>query len=446
MIPTRARVRRLSGLATTSAIRLGRQFGWGVADQALSSITNFAIGIVITRLLGTEALGAFALAFTTYAVGLNISRGLASDPLVIRYAGEESAAWRRATTEATGTALVIGLLGGVACALFGALLAQAFRSSIGSVFVALGIVLPGLLLQDAWRFAFFTAGRNGQAFLNDFVWTVAQLAAFALLISGGTTGIVALVLAWGGSAALAAVVGVFQAGLRPRPLLARSWIRSHRDLGYRYVAENLSLSGEHQLRASGIGAIAGLQTVGSLRAAELLLGPLNVIHFGVELAAVPHAVRVVRGSTRRLLHGCLIVGYGLAGAMLLWGCMLLLLPDRVGSAILGSSWSAVNGLLLPMTLSTACSGMTAGASVGLRALAAARRSLPTRLAASAVRLAGVLAGAAAAGAVGAAWGLASGSGIATSLWWWQFRRGLREYAEPGDRVQDRVGGGLDARR
>jgi O-antigen/teichoic acid export membrane protein len=446
MVVLAARLRRLSGLAAGGVIQLAHRVGWGIADQALSSITNFAIGIVIARLFGTQALGAFALAFTTYAVGLNISRGLASDPLVVRYAGGEPAASRRAITEATGTALVVGTLCGIACVLFGALLGKTLGSSLGPVFVALGIVFPGLLVQDAWRFAFFTSGRNGQAFLNDLVWTAAQLVAFALLIPVGTTGIAVLVLAWGGAASVAAVVGALQADLWPRPALVRSWIGRHRDLGLRYVGENLTVSSEIQLRASGIGAIAGLQTVGSLRAVELLLGPLNVIHFGVELAAVPHAVRVMRGSVRRLVKSCLMVGYGLAGLMLLWGGMLMLLPDRVGLAILGSSWSTVHGLLLPMTVSTACSGVTAGASVGLRALAAARRSLRARLAASSVRLAGALTGAAAAGAVGAAWGLVCGSVIASSIWWWQFRRGLREYAPAADGVQDWVGDGLNARR
>jgi O-antigen/teichoic acid export membrane protein len=446
MVLMAARLRRLGGLTAASAMRLAQRVGWGIADQALSSITNFAIGIVIARLFGAQTLGAFALAFTTYGVALNVSRGLVSDPLVVRYSGGEPTAWRRATAEATGTALVVGTLCGIACVLFGGLFGKMLGSNLGPVFVALGVVLPGLLLQDAWRFAFFTSGRNGQAFLNDFVWTVAQLAAFALLIPSGAAGIAVLVLAWGGAASMAAVVGGFQAGLWPRPALVRRWIGRHRDLGSRYVAENLSISSEIQLRAYGIGAIAGLQTVGSLRAVELLLGPLNVIHFGVELTAVPHAVRVVRDSVRGLVKSCLMVGYGLAGLMLLWGGMLMLLPDRVGLAILGSSWSTVNGLLLPMTVATACSGMTAGASVGLRALAAAPRSLRARLGASSVRLAGALVGAAMARGVGAAWGLVIGSVIATTIWWWQFRRGLHEYAQAGDRVQDRVDGGLNARR
>jgi O-antigen/teichoic acid export membrane protein len=423
------------------AVRLVGRFGWGIADQALSSVTNFAIGIIIARLLGTQALGAFALAFSTYTVGLNVSRGLATDPLVIRFSGEEPAPWRRGTAQAAGTALIVGAAGGGICVLFGVLFGRVLDSGVGLVFVALGLVLPGLLVQDAWRFAFFAARRNEQAFLNDLVWTVAQLIAFAVLVRDGAADIAALVLAWGGAASLAAIVGSFQAGIWPRPALARRWVRDHKDLGSRYVAENLSLSGETQLRAYVIAVVAGLQTTGAFRAAELLLGPLNVIHFGLEPVALAHAVRVARSSAERLLNFCVVVGGALAGLTILWGGVVLLLPDRVGTAILGASWSTVGNLLLPMVLFTVGTGLTAGAHVGLRALAAARRSLPTRLASSSLRLGGVLAGAAGAGGVGAAWGLASGQAIATLLWWWQLGRELHEHVEIREQPPGQVEGG-----
>jgi O-antigen/teichoic acid export membrane protein len=434
-------VTRAQTTVAGGAVRLARRFGWGIADQALSSVTNFAIGIVIARLLGPQALGAFALAFSTYTVGLNVSRGLATDPLVIRFAGEEPAAWRRGTAEAAGTALIVGAAGGAICVLFGALFDRVLDPGVGLVFVALGVALPGLLVQDAWRFAFFTARRNEHAFLNDLVWTVAQLIAFAVLIWNGATEIAVLVLAWGGAASVAAIVGSFQAGIWPRPALARRWVRDHKDLGSRYVAENLSLSGEQQLRAYGVAAIAGLQTAGSLRAAELLLGPLNVIHFGLEPVALAHAVRVGRRSAQRLLNVCALLGGTLVGLTILWGAVVLLLPDRVGTAILGASWPTVDELLLPMVLFTAGTGLTAGAHVGLRALAAARRSLRTRLASSCMRLGGALAGAAGGGGVGAAWGLASGQAIATLLWWWQFGREFRGHVETREQLPDQVEGG-----
>ena len=49
--------------------------GWGVADQGMSSLTNFAVNIYIAHELGAAAYGAFVLAFVTYHFALNASRG-----------------------------------------------------------------------------------------------------------------------------------------------------------------------------------------------------------------------------------------------------------------------------------------------------------------------------------------------------------------------------------
>jgi O-antigen/teichoic acid export membrane protein len=294
------------------------------------------------------------------------------------------------------------------------------------VLITLGVALPGLLVQDAWRYSFFSMGRGGQAFLNDLIWVIAQFAAFTVIILSGVAEIGTIVLAWGGAASIAAVVGMLQARVLPRPLLTMRWLRRHRDLGTRYVAENVSISAENQIRAFGVGGIAGVQSVGLIRAAELLLGPLNIVHFGVELVALPEAIRAKRRSARRLRGICLLIGTALAAATVLWTIVLLVVPDNLGTAVLGSSWDAATGLLIPMALFTACSAVTSGASVGLRALAAARRSLRSRLISSSLRLAGGLVGAGVAGALGSAWGVALGAIISTALWWWQFSRALRE--------------------
>ena len=65
--------------------RVSRRLGWGVADQGVSSLTNFAVNIYIARELGAVQYGAFSLAYVTYSFALNASRGLATDPLLVRF-------------------------------------------------------------------------------------------------------------------------------------------------------------------------------------------------------------------------------------------------------------------------------------------------------------------------------------------------------------------------
>ncbi len=85
--------------------------------------------------------------------------------------------WRRATSSATGTALAVGVAAGILSVVAGLLLPD----PVGPVFVALGIALPGLAVQDSWRFAFFAAHRGSSAFINDLFWTVLLVSALVVI-------------------------------------------------------------------------------------------------------------------------------------------------------------------------------------------------------------------------------------------------------------------------
>ncbi|MCH0561795.1 MULTISPECIES: hypothetical protein [unclassified Streptomyces] len=410
-----------AGTARRSAKRavVGR-LSWGLADQAASSMTNFAVGIYVARSLGLAAFGVFSLAWVTYGVVLSVSRGLATDPLVVRFSGVSDASWRGAVARSSGTALGVGAAIGAACLVAG----PALGGRVGPAFACLGVMLPGLLLQDAWRYSFFAAGTGRKAFVNDLVWGVALVPAMVLAARVGS--VPAFVLAWGASAAVAAVYGCFQSGIRPRVSGVREWLREHRDLGYRYLVENVSTSGASQLRAYGLGAIAGVGAVGAVRGAELLLGPFLAVLMGLSLVTVAEAARVLRRAPHRLGPFCLLLGGGQAAAALLWGASLLLMPDRAGEFVLGDVWHSASGLIVPATLGVAGAGLGTGAAAGLRALAAARRSLRSQLFASACYVAGGLGGAAVAGTVGSAWGVAAATVGSSAVWWLQLRSALRE--------------------
>ncbi|MFF8632734.1 hypothetical protein ACF052_00785 [Streptomyces pilosus] len=397
------------------------RLSWGLADQAASSVSNFVVGVYVARSLGVTAFGVFSLAWVTYGVVLNVSRGVATDPLMVRFSGVPEASWRGAVARSSGAALGVGAALGAASVAAG----LAVGGPVGTAFACLGAVLPGLLLQDAWRFAFFAAGAGRKAFVNDVVWGVALVP--ALVVAARVGSVSAFVLAWGGSAAVAAAYGCVQSGIRPRPSGARSWVREHRDLGYRYLVENVSNSGASQLRAYGLGAIVGVGAVGVIRGAELLLGPFLALLMGLSLVTVAEAARVLRRAPHRLGAFCLLLGGGQAVAALLWGGALLLVPDRLGELVLGGVWSAAAELVVPVTLGVAGAGLGTGAAAGLRALGAARRSLRSQLFASACYVAGGLGGAVLAGTAGSAWGVAAATVCGSAVWWLHLRSALREH-------------------
>jgi O-antigen/teichoic acid export membrane protein len=406
---------------------MARRLSWGLADQAVSSLTNFAVGIYVARSLGVTAFGIFSLAWVTYAVVLSLSRGLATDPLLVRFSGVPISRWRPAVTQSSSTALLVGLGTGAASLLAGLFIGGV----VGSAFVALGLVLPALLLQDSWRYAFFAGGRGRDAFVNDAVWAVALVP--ALLLADRNGSVFTFVLAWGAAGAVAAGYGIVQTRVLPVVHGIRSWLAQHRDLGLRYMVENVSMTSAEQLRMYGLGAIAGLAAVGAVRGAQLLLAPFFAILLAMGLVSVPEAARVLKRSPRRLPLFCLLLGGGEAVAGAIWGLALLfLLPAEVGRELLGSVWPSAYALVVPTTLVFMGGGLMDGASAGLRALGAARRSLRAKLIGAAAYVSCGLAGAVVGGAAGAVWGVAVAIYFAVIINWWQFLAAMGELAGATD--------------
>ena len=407
----------------------GRRLGWGVADQGMSSISNFAVNIYIARTLGAVQYGAFGLAYVTYGFALNASRGLATDPLLVRFSGTDLPTWRRAVARCTGTAATVGLIGGAFVLAAAGLLDGTARLA----FLALGLTLPGLVLQDSWRYSFFALGRGSQAFLNDTIWTVALLPALVLLRMTGHANVFWFVFAWGASATVGAAVGPLQARVLPRMPNVWDWVSKHRDLGPRYLAEGTANSASSLLRNYGLGFLLGLAAVGYVQAANTLMGPFMVIFFGMGLVTLPEAARILRRSPRHLPLFCVLVSTGLALLGLAWGIVLLVaMPKGLGHLMLGSLWRPTYALVLPSTIAVMGGCASAGAGTGLHALGAAQKSLRAMVLSSALYIACGLGGAWVAGVYGTMIGAAIASWLGALLFWWQLRMALKKFNKDKD--------------
>lgn len=402
---------------------LGR-LGWGVADQAVSSVANFALGILVARSLGAEGFGAFSLAYLTYSFVLSASRGVATDPLTVRFSTASTEEWRRAVAASTATSASVGVVAGLGCVAVGLL----HGNDVGNAFVALGILLPGMLLQDSWRFAFFAAGSPARAVANDVVWTVLLLTSLVAVVLTDNKTVVGFVVALGGTAAVAAAFGLVQTRIVPRPGAVKDWIVTHRALGGRYLGENVSIGAAGQVRFLVLGAVAGLAAVGEVRAAEILMGPFMVLLMGVSQVAVPEAVGVLARAPHRLWRFCVVLGGGLAVVALAWGLsVLVLLPDSWGVFLIKELWVPGKDLLPLVMAGLVVAGLVVGAQAGLRALGAAPRSLKAQLVNAALYAIGGTVGAVVDGARGSCWGVVVALAISAVVWWWQLRRGIEDH-------------------
>ncbi|HET7304430.1 MAG TPA: hypothetical protein VFJ12_07750 [Segeticoccus sp.] len=403
-----------------------RRLSWGIADQGVSSVENFVLGIFVAHTLGAASLGVLGLAMLTYAIVVNASRGVSTDSLMVRFSHAPRDRWRAATAEATGTALVVGAAAAVLVFASGVILHVTIGGSdMGTALMALAVVLPGLTLQDSWRYAFFAAGEGGKSFANDAVWTVLL---FATLPALQHASVEFVVLAYGATGSLAAVYGTWQARVLPRPASTMRWLRRTRDLGPRFMMENVTLGAGGSVRSYTVAATSGLAAVGGVRGAEMLMGPIVALLMGIAQVAVPEAAQgLARGrATFRIV--CLRLSLGLAAVSAVWGAIILIVfPWGIGPLLLGTVWPGAQGLMLAVVVAATFGCLTIGPSAGLRALGRADKTLPSQLVATGLTVAFGTAGAVIDGAYGMVWGTALASVLASIFWWYQLRLAYRHH-------------------
>jgi O-antigen/teichoic acid export membrane protein len=393
-----------------------RRAAWGLADQAFSSLTNFALSAIVARSVSPTEFGRFALVFATYLLALGLARAMTTLPLLVRFSAVSEGEWRLGARRATGTAVTLGLVGGFAC-LVGSLVFADLRAPL----LALAVSLPGLLLQEAWRLAFVSRGTPRLALVNDVVWAMSLIPFMLFVILSGVDSAAPFILAWGASATIGAVVGMAQVRLVPT-LRGPAWIRRHWDLSGPQVGEFATLSGSQQGVMYAAGAIGGLVAAGALRAGQVLLGPLHVAYQGTWFIALSEFVRLRRTRPGRFVPASMGVSLILGLGGLMYAALLVALGPTIGPVLLGESWPKASEVVVPLAVAAAGIGFGLGANVGLRALEEAMRSLSVRLVIGVLSLIGGISGVVLAGAEGGAWGLAAASLTGVFFYWWNFMR------------------------
>lgn len=388
----------------------------GVADQAVSSITNMAITVVAARLLDPRGFGLFVLVMTVYIILVGLVRAVALEPLLIRGVAIEAGLERNAV----GATTALGALAGAGCVLIG----LATRDATGRSLVVLGVCLPLLFLQEGWRYAAFAHERPEIAILGDAVWLALQAIGTVILLHVGTREPSTVLAMWAVSGSVAAILGAIRARMIPWVPSWRRWVIDNRDLGGPFVAEFLADQGAATATFWVLGILSGLAAVGAVRIGQTVFGPVNVLYIGLYVTLIPEAARRLSEGPSRLQRsmamasGVLLGMAGLATAMAMW------VPAPIGRALFGDSWSNGRSVLLPLGVALCGGAVTAGATAGLRALGRARLSLFVRLWTLPLVVGMPLTGAIAGGEVGFSIGMAGAAWVAAGLWWAAFGMAL----------------------
>jgi O-antigen/teichoic acid export membrane protein len=300
-------------------------------DQGLSSISNFAVGVVIARVVGASGLGGFSVAYAGWLVLAALHRSLITDPMAIsgdvRTKGVGSAVEQGFAAE-----LLLGMGGAVTLAAIGSTLWLLNDAAFGIAMLALAPWLPVLLAQDYWRWIGFLTRHPGRSLTNDIVFNCAMAAALVLSLAAHVHSIAAVVGAWGLGATAGAIYGLRQYGTRPTFTGGLAMLRHRWSLSKWLAGNSLLTTAGNQAYVIIEGVFLGAAGLGGLNAASTLVwGPVGVLiqaggSIGLPEAGRAHADKGWAGLTRvaQIVTMSAILCVGLWAAVIFgWGKFLL---------------------------------------------------------------------------------------------------------------------------
>jgi hypothetical protein len=396
-----------------------RSVAWGIFDQGVSSAGNLLLTIAAARAASVSAFGAFTLVLATHYIVLTSSRAFVSMPLMMTKARTPEEL-KRLAQGSVSVATTIGVLASAVSLCVGLIAG----GPIGVGFLVYAVICPMVLLQDSLRIALQVIKGPKHTAINDTIWTCVQvivfLPAMLQLWSVSTFGYLAI---WGLSAGVAAIVALLILRILPIWGVGIRFVREHRTTGSALLLEGLAASGGSQLAWYALAAVASLEVVGHLQAAQVVFGPVSIVLNGVLLVAVPVAVQIASRSHSALWRTCLGGGIAMAFVAVLGTIAASLIPQSVGHAILGASWVGAI-LIIPTGLAVAANAMTLGAMIGYRAIGVAIQTMWLQILWLPMTALGAIGGYWLYGTPGAAYGMALTSAVFAGLIWQQLHRRL----------------------
>lgn len=387
------------GAAESGRPRSVRRAGLAVADQAVSSLGNIVLTLIVAHALAPAEFGAYALVVATYQIATTLGQALVGEPLLV-LAGRTD---RRDVRGALALSTLLGVASGLVLVVAWLIIGDY------PALLALAALMPGLLLQDALRFAAFAVRRPQLALWSDLVWTLGQFGATAAVLAGTPT-VTLLILAWGLPALPGALVAAVALVTWPQLSALREWHARSRHLTRQYVAEAATNLGSFQAVLYLTGALAGLAPAGQLRLVQVLFGPVHISVNGARAFGIPEISRRIAGG--RPYNGLVLVITGVLGLLSALWTVALGLADKPAAALIGAGWVATGGLIWVQGLQKTLECAATGPFLVHRAKERARWTFHVRAVSTGVTLAATLPLAPLAGATGASWAMVAGSAIA----------------------------------
>ena len=290
------RWRRATRLLSGEVARKGYLSG---LDQALISLTNFVVSILLARSLTPTQFGAYGVGFLLLYLGRAFQEGLVVQPMTSLAPGLQGEPQRRYLTGTAGIQIGLAATEAAACAVFGWLLTSWGNTVAGPTLFALWLPLLLAQPQEYVRRVFYTLNRVDIAVLNTTVSSAVRiLATVWLLAAGGEQGTVGL-SAIGLGAAAGLTLGIVETrglwlrrGVHLKEIWRRNWTFGRWVLGS--TVANWIAVDVYPVLTAGLVSFAA---TGAYRALQNIVAPIHSLLRAMDTYFTP------RLAERRRLAG-----------------------------------------------------------------------------------------------------------------------------------------------
>lgn len=302
-------------------IKRHRHTKWALADQSVVSGSNFVTGILLARFLGPESFGIFVVLQSIVLYVNSFQSALIFQPMM-------SAAPQLADTQRNhylqGVFALQLVLCGVLSLIIGiaALVIYAFDlyAEFGidaHIVAALIAAMLAFQLQDWQRRYYFVQEKAGSAFIVDVISYGGQVALLGIAYVSDMLDVATAFWIIAGASSAAFAAGFLHDRLQPVFVHARSVLREGWRTGRDYLAAwQFQWVGTQGVLMFGAG-IVGAEGVGGIRAAQNIVGPINILFLAME-----NVVPVV--AARRFGHSGLPGLLSYLGRITTFGSALLI--------------------------------------------------------------------------------------------------------------------------
>jgi Na+-driven multidrug efflux pump len=402
-----------SGTSKRSMASARRVLTLTIIDQGASSLSNFALSIVVAHYSGARELGIFALLTTSYILTQGLVRSFSSDCLLTRAETDDRVMLKYEgggylTAFVISTCLSIALL--AACGLM--------NESFALPFAIFALSFPLMALQDFSRFIGISRHDPAYSIRLDVAWLVLFVVGFVGLRSANLVSLPWLLGAWTVAGALVGFTTLrSHLVVHGAKRLLAFWIQSERAVGIRFAGQFMLVSSWTYFIFYLLVFVISIEAVGMIKLAQLALGPVVVLAAGVQAALISLTSKTFRIDRRKATSFLLVSGTVMALATALWTALIYVIPVHVMTSVLGPTWPQARQVVPFMGLSFVLAGWSGAANAGLRALRAAKENLNLAVVMLPFLFVPCVGGAALWGARGFAIGLSAAQGVYALLGW-----------------------------